>query len=63
MPCEPIVCQPCEPLCNPCDVVCAPRLPFNGFFLNLKARLAASHCATGCDPCEPVQCDPCVPCR
>ena len=56
-PCEPIVCQPCEPIaCNPCDVACGPRLPFNGFFLNLKARMAAA-----CTPCTPISCAPCEP--
>ena len=64
-PCEVVACQPCEVIaCDPCEAVCGPRLPFNGFFLNLKAKLAAAHCAPmGCDPCEPVQCDPCDPCR
>jgi len=76
MPCEPIACQPCEPIaCNPCDVVacdpCAPFCgdfgyrpfrPFGGFFANMRARLAATHCGpVGCDPCEPVACMPCEP--
>jgi len=68
-PCEPVACQPCEPVCDPCAACnpCAtPFLPFNGFFLNLKARLAATHCGPcvpiGCEPCEPV-CEPCHPCR
>lgn len=65
-PCEQVACQPCEQACDPCDAChscAAPCLPFNGFFLNLKAKLAASHCcAPGCAPCEPV-CEPCHPCR
>ena len=63
-PCEPVACTPCEVVaCDPCEAVCGPRLPFGGFFLNLKARLAATHCATSCDPCEPVACDPCAACN
>ena len=64
-PCEVAACQPCEAACDPCgDAACGPCLPFNGFFLNLKARLSAVHCgAASCDPCEPVQCDPCTRCR
>jgi hypothetical protein len=42
-------------------------LPFGGFFLNLKAKLAAVHCTpcteVGCQPCEPAACDPCHPCK
>jgi hypothetical protein len=64
-PCEPVACQPCEAAvcdpCNPCDAGCG-RLPFNGFFLNLKARMAAASCLSGCQPCEPV-CEPCAICR
>ena len=69
-PCEPIACQPCEMICGPCEVVCdpcgscdpcgyRPFRPFGGFFVNLKARLAVAHCATGCEPCEQVACQPC----
>jgi hypothetical protein len=66
-PCEPVACNPCEPVCDPCAVVCGPSfpLPFNGFFLNLRSRLAfgAFHCGPAmCDPCTPVTCDPCAPC-
>ena len=62
-PCEPIACNPCEVVaCDPCEAVCGPRLPFGGFFLNMKARLAAVKCAPVCDPCEPVACDPCAAC-
>jgi hypothetical protein len=39
-----------------------PHLPFGGFFLNLKSKLAVSCCDAGCDPCEPV-CDPCASCK
>lgn len=71
-PCEAVcdvpACEPvCEEPCNPCDSCdsCGhhgPFLPFGGFFLNLKAKLAAhlTPCsACGCQPCEPV-CEPCV---
>jgi len=62
-PCEVVACDPCEPVCDPCAVSCGPRLPFGGFFLNLKAKFAVKHqCVTSCDPCEPV-CDPCACCR
>jgi hypothetical protein len=66
-PCEPIACQPCEPCnpCNGCDIGCGPRLPFNGFFLNLKARMAAScctPCTAVCNPCDAV-CEPCAACN
>ncbi|MDR2116363.1 MAG: hypothetical protein LBP87_08275 [Planctomycetaceae bacterium] len=58
-PCEPI-CEPCEPICDPCADPCghAPFLPFGGFFLGLKAKLAAHH---SCNPCEEVSCQPCEP--
>jgi len=75
--CAPIACEPCEPIvCNPCDVVvsnpcdvvydpcatdCGPRLPFNGFFLNLKSRLSLKSPCCGAAACEPV-CDPCAVC-
>lgn len=60
-PCEPVVCEPCEPACAPCGR--GPFLPFNGFFLNLKAKLAAhmTPCSVGCNPCEPIGCEPCEP--
>jgi hypothetical protein len=72
-PCaEVAACEPCgeAAACDPCEAACdatvcsAPFLPFNGFFLNLKARLAAGlHPCTvsDCTPCEPA-CDPCNPC-
>lgn len=62
-PCEPVcepMCDPCEVVCDPCGAPCGPFLPFNGFFMNLRARLATP-CAVGCVPCEPVACDPCEP--
>jgi len=64
-PCEPIACDPCEPVCDPCGLACdygyRPFRPFGGFFVGLKAKLAASHCGpVGCDPCEAVACDPCA---
>jgi hypothetical protein len=61
--------EPCEPCCEPCADPCGrgPFLPFGGFFLGLKAKLAAHHCCNPCEevscqPCEPVV-DPCQPCR
>jgi hypothetical protein len=64
-PCEPVVCEPCESVCEPCADLCgghAPFRPFGGFFLNLKAKLAAHHaCAPECQPCEPIA-EPCEPC-
>jgi len=66
-PCGPVACGPCEPVaCDPCGpVACGPGagLPFNGFFLNLRSRLASRvACAPDwCDPCGPVVCDPCGP--
>ncbi|MDR0870819.1 MAG: hypothetical protein LBN39_08510 [Planctomycetaceae bacterium] len=69
--CEPVCEVPCEPCREvaPCEEVACdacghhgsgPFLPFGGFFLNLKAKLAAH--LTPCSPCgvEPV-CEPCVP--
>ncbi|MDR3181538.1 MAG: hypothetical protein LBT89_01230 [Planctomycetaceae bacterium] len=70
-PCDVAACDPCEAAaCDPCEAACepvcvGPILPFNGFFLNLKARLAAGlHPCTisECTPCEPA-CDPCNPCK
>ena len=60
-PCDAVACDPCAPLCGP---ICGPtvRLPFNGFFMNLRSRLAvrAAACHVACDPCAMVACDPCA---